>query len=98
MFGIYARNTIAWQGRYWPEMTRTEMIDRAMKSESEAESLYKYLDASRAFCDDMIDLRKQNPNKTWRELLTCFAPYLSKRHPYHFQEATKMIDDKRMGT
>ena len=91
MFGIYARNVVDGQGRYWPETTRAEMLERAMKSESEAESLYKDLAASRAFCDDMIELRKRNPNKTWTEVLTTFATYLSERHPYHFQEATKMI-------
>ena len=98
MFGAYARNVIAGQGRYWPEMTRAEMLERAMKSEADAEPLYADLAASRAFCEDMADLRKRNPNKTWREVLTTFAVYLSERYPYHFQEATKMIDDKRMST
>jgi hypothetical protein len=74
------------------------MPEDAMKSEKAAEPLYADLAASRAFCDEMIALRKQLPNSTWRELLIKFKPFLSDKHPDHFQEATKMIDDPRLGT
>ena len=93
MFGTYARNVLQGQSRYWPDKRRAEMLEDAMKSEKAAEPLYADLAASRAFCDEMNVLRKEHPNSTWRELLTKFKPFLSNKHPYHFQEAMKMIDD-----
>ena len=98
MFGTCARNVIQGQSRYWPDKCRAEMLEDAMQREKAAELLYADLAASRAFCDEMIALRKQLPNSTWRELLIKFKPFLSDKHPYHFQEATKMIDDPMLGT
>lgn len=93
MFGTYARNVIAGQSRYYPSTSRAELVESAMKSEQSAKELYADLNASRAFCDDMIGLKKSNPNKTWREILFKFKSYLSDKHPHYYIKAIEFIGE-----
>lgn len=93
MFGTYARNVIAGQGRYYPSASRAELVESAMKSEQSATELYADLNASKAFCDDLWELKKSNPNKTWREVLVKFKKYLSDKHPHYYADAMKIIGE-----
>lgn len=93
MFGTYARNVISGQGRYYPSASRSELVESAMKSEQSATELYADLNASKAFCDDVWELKKSNPNKTWREVLVKFKSYLNGKHPYYYCEAIKIIGE-----
>jgi len=93
MFGTYARNVIAGQGRYSPSESRAELVASAMKSEQSAKELYADLNASKAFCDDVWELKKSNPNKTWREVLVKFKKYLINKHPHYYCEAIKILGE-----
>ena len=86
MFGILARNVISGQGRYTADSIN-DMRDAALKSENLAEPWYSYLRETRAFCEALAELRKEDKNLDWDEILKKYASFLRKNHPRCYEKA-----------